>query len=228
MEINTDNIIIYRFGFIKLNATLLSTWFMMAVVILCAYFAGKNIKYSGKPGKFQGFLESAYIFARGQVNDIIKKDSTQFMTFLVSLFVFISASAFLNTVPLYHPPTASLSTTSALAICVFFAVPAYGIRNLGVGPYFLRYFSPNIIMAPFHLISEITRTLALALRLFGNTMSGTLVVSVLFMLVPLFVPLFMQMFEILIGTVQAYIFFILSAVFIGAAVSEDENRMKGG
>jgi len=83
-------------------------------------------------------------------------------------------------------------------------------------------------MAPFHLISEITRTLALALRLFGNTMSGTLVVSVLFMLVPLFVPLFMQMFEILIGTVQAYIFFILSAVFIGAAVSEDENRMKGG
>jgi F-type H+-transporting ATPase subunit a len=127
-------------------------------------------------------------------------------------------------VPGYHPPTGSLSTTTALAACVFFAVPFYGIAQKGLVGYFKHYLQPSVFMAPFHIMGELSRTLALAVRLFGNVMSGSLVVGILLSIVPLFVPVIMQVLELLIGQIQAYIFAVLTSVYIASALQVHHQK----
>jgi len=127
-------------------------------------------------------------------------------------------------VPGWHAPTASLSTTAGLAICVGVAVPVFGIRSQGVGAYLRHYLSPTFIMLPFHLLSETSRNLALAVRLFGNMMSGAMLVGVLLAIAPLFFPVFMQVLGLLTGMIQAYIFAILAMVYIAAAVQRGQEE----
>ncbi|MBZ0189204.1 MAG: F0F1 ATP synthase subunit A, partial [Candidatus Obscuribacterales bacterium] len=118
-----------------------------------------------------------------------------------------------------HTPTASLSTTAALAVCVLVAVPVYGIASTGIGPYLHRYVEPTWVMLPFHMIGELTRTIALAIRLFGNTMSETMIVAVCLTIAPFFFPILMKILGLLTGLVQAYIFSILAALYIAAGIS---------
>ena len=141
----------------------------------------------------------------------------RFLAFLGTLFLFIAAAALATIVPGYEPPTGSLSTTVALALCVFIAVPLFGIREQGLGGYLKSYIEPPIIMLPFNLLSEASRTLALAVRLFGNMMSGAMIVGILLTITPLFSPVVMTLLGLLTGTVQAYIFSILAAVYLAAA-----------
>jgi F-type H+-transporting ATPase subunit a len=135
-------------------------------------------------------------------------------------------------VPGFQPPTGSLTTTTALAICVFFAVPIYGIAERGLKGYLSNYIQPSVAMLPFNIIGEISRTLALAVRLFGNIMSGTLIAAILLSLVPLFFPVIMQAFGLLVGLIQAYIFAILAMVYIASGTrarrrQEEESKQKG-
>jgi F-type H+-transporting ATPase subunit a len=120
-------------------------------------------------------------------------------------------------VPGYHPPTGSLSTTAALALCVFVAVPLFGITRQGFRGYLSQYLQPTPIMLPFNIIGELSRTLALAIRLFGNIMSGTVIAAILLGIAPILFPVIMQMLGLLTGMVQAYIFAILAMVFIASA-----------
>jgi F-type H+-transporting ATPase subunit a len=120
-------------------------------------------------------------------------------------------------VPGYEPPTGSLSTTAALAICVFVAVPLFGIEDRGLGGYLRAYLKPTFIMLPFNIISELSRTLALAVRLFGNMMSGTMILAILLTITPFVFPIAMSALGLLTGMVQAYIFSILATVYIAAA-----------
>jgi len=143
-----------------------------------------------------------------------------------TLFLFISIANLLSIVPGYHPPTGSLSTTAALATCVFFAVPIYGISQRGILGYLKRYVQPTAIILPFRIVSELSRTLALAVRLFGNVMSGTMIGAVLLMIVPFFVPVLMQLLELLIGQIHAYIFAVLAAVYIASATQAYEEEEK--
>jgi len=129
---------------------------------------------------------------------------------------------------LYQPPTGSLSTTAALAICVFFAVPLFGIARSGFGGYFKRYLQPSLLMLPFHVMGELSRTLALAVRLFGNIMSGTIIIAILISIVPLFVPIVMQALGLLIGQIQAYIFAVLAAVYIASASRSQQEEVSTG
>ena len=122
-------------------------------------------------------------------------------------------------VPGYLPPTASLSTTAALALCVFIAVSVFGVNRLGIAEYLKRYVSPSIFMLPFNLIGELSRTLALAVRLFGNMMSGAKIAAILLAITPLFFPVIMNAFGLLTGPVQAYIFSILALVYIASGDS---------
>jgi F-type H+-transporting ATPase subunit a len=148
------------------------------------------------------------------------------LPFIGTLFLFISLSNLLGVVPFFESPTSSLSTTAALALCVFVAVPVFGIAQEGLRNYLKHYIEPTPIMAPFHIISEISRTFALAVRLFGNVMSGSLIAAILLMIVPLFVPVALKLLELLIGQIQAYIFAVLAMVYITSAISahEDEAR----
>ena len=142
----------------------------------------------------------------------------RYLPFLGTLFLFVAASSLSSIIPMFEPPTGSLSTTIALALCVFVAVPVYGIRSRGLGGYLKSYIEPTVIMLPFNLISEASRTLALAVRLFGNMMSGAMIVAILISITPLLFPIVMTALGLLTGMVQAYIFSILAAVYIAAAI----------
>jgi F-type H+-transporting ATPase subunit a len=138
------------------------------------------------------------------------------------LFLLLATAALCTIIPGYEPPTASLSTTAALALCVLVAVPLFGILDQGLGSYLSSYLQPTVIMLPFNIISEFSRTLALAVRLFGNMMSGSMIVAILLTLTPFFFPLVMTLLGLLTGMVQAYIFSILAAVYIAAATRTSE------
>ena len=157
------------------------------------------------------------------VKEIIGRPEPAIATLTGSLFIFIAACNISGQLPGVHPATASLATTSALAIVVFLAVPIAGIRARGLWGYVKHYFSPNPILFPLHLVSEVSRTLALAMRLFGNIMSGHLVVGLLVALAGFLVPMPFMALDLLIGLLQAYIFAVLSTVFIGAAIGAGEG-----
>ena len=142
----------------------------------------------------------------------------QYLDFLGTLFLLVAAASLCTVIPGYEPPTGSLSTTVALALCVFVAVPFFGIQEQGLGDYLKSYMKPTIMMLPFNIISEVSRTLALAVRLFGNMMSGAMIIAILITITPFLFPIVMTMLGLLTGMVQAYIFSILAAVYIAAAI----------
>ena len=141
----------------------------------------------------------------------------KYLGFLGTLFLFVAAANLCTVIPGYEPPTGSLSTTAALALSVFVAVPLFGIEEQGMGGYLKSYLEPTFIMLPFNIISELSRTLALAVRLFGNMMSGAMIIGILLTITPFIFPIFMTALGLLTGMVQAYIFSILAAVYIAAA-----------
>ena len=141
-----------------------------------------------------------------------------------SLFLFVALASLCTVVPGYEPPTGSLSTTVALALCVFVAVPLFGIEERGLGGYLKSYVEPTVIMLPFNVISEISRTLALAVRLFGNMMSGAMIIGILLTITPFVFPIVMTALGLLTGMVQAYIFSILAAVYIAAATRKRKPK----
>jgi F-type H+-transporting ATPase subunit a len=156
------------------------------------------------------------------VTDIVGRPEPKLTLLAGSLFIFIAACNLAGQLPGVRPPTASLATTSALAIIVFLAVPAFGIASQGIKGYVLEYFRPNPLLFPLHLVSELSRTLALSFRLFGNIMSGHLLVALLISLSGFLVPMPFMALDMLIGLLQAYIFAVLSTVFVGAAIGEEK------
>jgi F-type H+-transporting ATPase subunit a len=156
------------------------------------------------------------------VRDVAGRSEPALATLAGSLFLFIAACNLAGQLPGVRPPTASLATTSALAVIVFLAVPVAGIRAKGLRGYLLGYFRPNPLLAPLHVISELSRTLALSMRLFGNMMSGHLVVALLVALTGFLVPMPLMALDMLIGLLQAYIFAILATVYVGAAIRAGE------
>jgi len=223
MDISPDAIIIFKWNGIQINATIIFTWVVMVILILISWIATKNLTIGPKISRWQNFLEVIVGYIRQQVKEITQQNPDPFIPFLGTLFLFISVSNLLAIIPGYQPPTGSLSTTSALAICVFFAIPIFGIAKRGGMAYFKHYLEPSIFMAPFNVIGDFSRTLALAVRLFGNVMSGTLIVAVLLIITPLFVPIIMQVLGLLIGQIQAYIFTVLATVYIASA-TRIENK----
>lgn len=154
-----------------------------------------------------------------QIEEVSQQDPGPYLPFIGTLFLFILTSNLLAIVPGFAPPTGSLSTTIALASCVFIAVPIYGIRSAGLIGYLRSYLQPTPMMLPFQIIGEFSRTLALAMRLFGNIMSGSLITAILLSIVPLFIPAIMQAMGLIFGVIQAYVFAILALVYISSAAS---------
>jgi F-type H+-transporting ATPase subunit a len=207
-----------------LNATLLFTWLVMAILVVGSWLITRNLSAGVEISRWQSLLEIVVLTIKDQISEVSNQDATRYLPFIGTLFLFISVSNFLSIVPGYHAPTGSLSAATALAISVFFAVPIYGIIQRGVGGYLKHYIEPSPILLPFHLISELSRTLALAIRLFGNIMSGTLIVGLLLSIVPFFLPVVLEAFELLIGQIQAYIFAILAMVFIASAARTQQEE----
>ena len=167
--------------------------------------------------RWQNLLEIVVTGIEDQIEEVGLSQPRKYLGFLGTLFLFIGTASLCTVIPGYEPPTGSLSTTAALALCVFVAVPLFGIEEQGVGRYFKSYVKPTFIMLPFNIISEISRTLALAVRLFGNMMSGAMIIGILLTITPFIFPIIMTVLGLLTGMVQAYIFSILAAVYIAAA-----------
>jgi F-type H+-transporting ATPase subunit a len=145
-----------------------------------------------------------------------------FLPFLGTLFLFIAICNLLSIIPGFEPPTGSLSTTAGLSFCVFAAVPIYGIGEIGLSRYLRNYLRPTPFMLPFNIMGELSRTLALSVRLFGNVMSSSMIGAILLIIAPLIFPILMQLLGLLTGLVQAYIFAILAAVYISAGMEAGE------
>jgi len=224
MEISPDSIIYWQLGPINLNATIVFTWIVMALMAIGSWLITRNLSSGTELSRGQTALEVIVSMIQDQIEEVSQQDPRRYMLFIGSLFLFIAVSNLLSIVPGFHPPTGSLSTTAALAICVFFAVPIFGISQQGVGNYLRQYLKPSPIMLPFNIIGEVSRTLALAVRLFGNVMSGSMLVAILLAIVPLIFPIVMQVLGLLTGLIQAYIFAILAMVYIASATRTQQAK----
>jgi F-type H+-transporting ATPase subunit a len=224
MEISPDNVVIYTWGTVVLNATVLFTWLTMISLVGISILVTQRLSIYPKMSPWQNCLEILVEGIYNQIREITDQDPEPYISFVGTLFLFIVTSNLLTVVPGYHAPTGSLSTTMALALCVFVAVPIFGIRQQGLWHYLKSYLEPTPLMLPFQIIGEFSRTLALAIRLFGNIMSGNLLAAILLSLVPLFVPIVMHLLGLVFGLIQAYVFSVLALVYIASATSVQQHN----
>jgi len=220
IQISTDQWIFWQsetWPAMKLNGTILFSWIVMAILVIGSWWVTRRLSTSTEIPRLQNVLEVLVKGMSDQIRDVSRQNPGPYLPFVGTLFLFIAFANLLSVVPGYLPPTGSLSTTAALATCVFVAVPLYGIASQGLVGYLRHYIRPTILMLPFNIIGELSRTLALAVRLYGNMMSGTVIAAILIGFVPLFVPILMQVLGLLTGMIQAYIFAVLAMVYIASA-----------
>jgi F-type H+-transporting ATPase subunit a len=217
MRLSPDQMILWQRGFLKLNGTIAFTWGLMLLLAVGSKLITRRLSTDQNRSRWQNFLEIIVTGIEKQIEEVGLPHPEKYLGFLGTLFLFLATASLCTILPGYDPPTGSLSTTVALALCVFVAVPLFGIADQGVGGYLKSYIEPTVIMLPFNIISEASRTLALAVRLFGNMMSGAMIIAILLTITPFIFPIVMTLLGLLTGMVQAYIFSILAAVYIAAA-----------
>src|SRR5450631_1335046 len=191
MRLSPDEMIFWQHGFIKLNGTIAFTWGLMFVLAVGSKLITRKLSTELKRSRWQNLLEIIVTGIEKQIEDVGLRHPEKYIGFLGTLFLFVALASLCTIIPGYEPPTGSLSTTAALALCVFVAVPFYGIDERGLGGYLKSYVEPTVIMLPFNIISEFSRTLALAVRLFGNMMSGTMIIGILLIVTPFLFPVVM-------------------------------------
>ncbi len=228
MRLSPDELIFWQHGIVKLNATIVFTWALMAVLAIGAMLITRRLSHVHERSRWQNLLEIVVTGIVQQIREAGLAQPQKYLAFLGTLFLFIAAASLATIVPGYEPPTGSLSTTAALALCVFIAVPLFGIREQGFAGYMKSYLEPTALMLPFNIIGEISRTLALAVRLFGNMMSGAMIIAILLAITPFLFPIVMTALGLLTGLVQAYIFSILGAVYLAAATRPDKPAPAAG
>jgi F-type H+-transporting ATPase subunit a len=224
MRLSSDQLVFWQHGFIKLDATIVYTWVLMIVLTVGSWLVTRRFTTELTVSRWQCALEIIVINIKNQIEEVGLKRPAKYIGFVGTLFLFIALANIFTIIPGYEPPTGSLSTTAALAICVFVAVPYYAIEERGWRGYLKSYVEPTVIMLPFNIMGEFSRTLALAVRLFGNMMSGTMILSILFIITPFIFPTVMSLLGLLTGMVQAYIFSILALVYIAAAIGPTESN----
>ena len=227
MHLSPDQIVFWQHGWITLNATIVFTWGLMLILVIGSRMITRRLSTGMHRSRWQNVLEIIVIGIQKQIADIGLARPARYLGFLGTLFLFIALANLCTMIPGYEPPTSSLSTTTALALCVFVAVPLFGIRDRGLAGYLKSYTQPTIVMLPFNVLSELSRTLALAARLFGNMMSGVMIIGILLTITPFVFPVLMTVLGLLTGMVQAYIFSILAGVYIAAAMRVRETVPPG-
>ena len=223
MHLSSDEIILWQWGWVNLNVTIITTWCIMLLMSACGWLITLKLNQGLHIPRWQNALEVVVLALDSQIKEVGLNASRPYLPFIGTLFLFILISNMLSVIPWYEPPTGSMSTTAALAISVFLAVPFFGIREQGLLNYLRSYIKPTPIMLPFNLLGELSRTLALAIRLFGNIMSGTMIIAILLMVTPFIFPVLMNLLHLITGVVQAYIFSILATVYIAAATRSNKQ-----
>jgi len=214
--------VLFHLGPVTITRPVVTTWVLIIVLTAACWLVTRRLK--ALPDGRQAVLEIVVTGIAAQIEDVIRKDSRPFLPLLGTLFIFLVTANLSGLLPGVEAPTSKLETPAALALIVFFSVHFFGIRARGMRGYLASFAKPKLIMLPLNILSELTRTFSLMLRLFGNIMSGEFIIALIVALAGLFVPIPLMALEILIGIVQAYIFTVLAAVFIGAAADTFEER----
>ena len=228
MEISPDAWVVWRIGPLPVTATIVFTWAVMALLTALALALRLGLSSGPEPTRLQSWWEALVETVERQIGEIGSSRPRRFLPFIATLFVFILTSNVLAVVPGFVAPTGSLSTTTALALLVMAAVPGFGVAERGLGGYLRAYLRPTPFMLPFNVIGEISRTVALAIRLYGNVMSGAVIAAILLTIAPFLFPVLMQLLGLLTGVVQAYIFAVLAMVYIASATRPLDTDGKGG
>jgi F-type H+-transporting ATPase subunit a len=211
---------LFHIGTVVISLTVATTWGLMALMTFVSWLAFR--KAAVEAGTAQSIGEIVVETIADQVEDALGRDPWPFLPLIGTLFLFIACANLVGVVPDLRSPTAHLETTGALAVIVFLSAHIYGVRSSGLRGYLAHYLKPNPLFLPLTILSEITRTFSLMVRLFGNIMSHELVIGIVLALAGLIVPVPFMVLGIMIGLVQAYVFSILAAVYIGAAISGSE------
>jgi len=224
--------VLLRLGPLQVTTTVIHSLIVSALLVAFALLVrlGLSTGKPGREGKRSGWpvvAEFVVEHLEGIMRDMFGGDPRPYTPLVVTLALFIGVANLLGLVPGLHSPTADFSTTAALAALVFLAVPFYGIRARGLHGYLRHYLEPTPLLLPLEIVTEFSRTLALAVRLFGNIMSEELVLVVLLSIAGFLVPVPLMMLAVLTSLVQAYIFAVLTVVYLSAAVRNDKNRDPG-
>ena len=219
MTLTPDQIIMFELAGFAINATVFYTWIVMALLTVASMLITRRLRPDVPPSRWRTTLEVIVQGIQSQITEIAPGPSRHLLYFAGTLFLFVAVSNLLLVVPGFEPPTSSLSTTTALALSVLIAVPMFGVSNRGIGGYLKTYVQPSVVMLPFNIISEFSRGVSLAIRLYGNIMSGAVIAAILLSVAPFFFPVVMDVLGLLTGMIQAYIFAILATVYISSATA---------
>jgi len=209
--------VVFTVGPLEVTSTVVNTWVMMLLLGVGAYLIGRDLK--PRPGLAQNMLEWVVEAVEKLIREMVGvEDTAIFLPVVGTLAFFIGTANLIGLLPGLKSPTPDINTPLSMALVVFFSVPYFGVRTRGVWGYLKHYVEPIFLMLPIEIASEIARTFSLTFRLFGNIMGEEIIVSIMFIVMPLFVPVPMMLFSIFTGLLQAYIFTLLTCVYIGGAV----------
>jgi len=209
---------LFQVGPVPVTEPVVVSWAVIALLVGASMLATRRLALF--PSKTQALLELVVSTIDSQIHDTILRDPAPFRALIGSIFLFTLLSNWSSLIPGVEPPTAHIETDAAMALIVFVATIAWGVRTRGLRGYLATYAEPTWVMIPLNVVEQFTRTFSLIVRLFGNVMSGVFVIGIILTLAGLLVPIPLMALDLLTGTVQAYIFAVLATVFIGAAVGE--------
>jgi len=214
--------ILFSFGPFHFTATVVTTWGLLLVLAAGAWLATRRLSVD-EPGLVQTALEGSVLAIEDAIAAVLPEQARTVLPFIGTLWLFVASANLLGLVPGLHSPTGDLSTTAALAFLVFLSVHWFGIRNAGLKTYARHYLAPSPILLPFHLLGELSRTLALAVRLFGNIMSLEMAALLVLLVAGLLVPVPILMLHIIEALVQAYIFGTLALIYIAGGMASQQT-----
>jgi F-type H+-transporting ATPase subunit a len=209
------DVVFHLFG-VEITATVVATWVMVAVLAIFSVYAGRHLQE--RPSRWQAVTEWGIGGLSGLIEEMTGESGRRFLPLIATMGIFVLVANLMAVLPYVDAPTASISTPAALAVIVFFSVHYFGVQELGLGGYLRSFAQPTILLLPMNLLGHLTRTFSLAIRLFGNMLSHQIIVAVLLVVLPLVVPAVLEIFGLFIGVLQAYIFTILTIVYIAGAV----------
>lgn len=216
---------VFSVGPLQVTTTVVNTWIMIGVLGIGSFFVGRTFKV--RPSGFQNAIEWLVNAINGLIDKNIGSDHSDVFFPLVATFaIFIGIANLLGLIPGLKAPTTDINTPLAMALIVFFSVPYFGVRTNGLGGYLRHYVDPIFLMLPIEIASEIARTFSLTFRLFGNILGEEIIIAIFFLISPLILPVPMMLFSIFTGVLQAYIFTLLSTVYIGGAVKAHQTPKK--
>lgn len=213
---------VFNLGIVQLSGSVMMTWAIMLVFAVIARLSTKNLQLFPEP--LQTVMESIVTMIDNAISAVAPEHSKTILPFVGTLWIFLAVANLVSLIPGLHSPTRDLSVTSALAITVFLSVHWYGIKTQGFKNYLHHYLTPSPILLPFHIISEFTRTVALAIRLFGNIMSLETAAMLVLFVAGFLAPIPILMLHIIEALVQAYIFGMLSLIYLASAIQSQQSH----